>query len=106
MENQLNAEKTFDEIIHSAQTTNAKGESFFSLGLLDDDELLALFDLAPDYSWLVEEYGNKTIADCILYSAGLYEEAEEAAETDEANEGAYFLVLEKAVDILRARQKR
>ena len=98
--------KTFDEILSGGWTTNGSGRPVFSSGLFDDDELLALYDLATDYSPLLVEYDNGgSIADRILYSAGLHEEADDAEESDDTDEGKYFLVLERAVAILRARKK-
>ena len=86
----LSDHERFNLILKKCHTTNASRRPIFSLNELEDEDLVNLADLAPDYSYVFEKDNwGRTIANMIIEKVGL-EDSEDS-----------IAVYEEAVEILR-----
>ena len=99
----MNDHERFYAILDCCHTTNGSGRPVYALNCLDNQDLVDLYDLAPDYSYLFDGDGCSdgywTIETLTLSRAGM-----EPLEDVEAEEsiGHY----EKAVEILREKVRK
>ena len=86
---------TFESILEKANDTTLQGKPVQVLSHLDDADLVQLYDLAPDMSWLTDpmDSAGKSIADTIFWAAGVNPE--------EITEDTFDDALESAVKKLR-----
>lgn len=91
MENKI----TFESILEKANDTTLQGKPVQVLAHLDDADLVQLYDLAPDMSYLTDpmDSAGKSIADTIFWAAGV--------NLEEVTEDTFDDALEAAVEKLR-----
>lgn len=89
----------FDAIMEKCNGTNASGREIFTVSFLDEGDVVALYDVAPDWEAVVMPRGDDmlSVADRIFWLADI----EPPEDTDEEPD-AYYDALVAAVEELRA----